>query len=237
MRKRAKEKRRGVRNTFDERKQAMRRHVDPPIDRIKRNMSTLCTSVDQLVAEALIALKEPVFADPAEAERQDQTVNDLEKQLQGEISETLALHQPVACDHRYLLAALATITDLEHMGDSAKHLCRLADEIGPHSRSFLRLLDLVQQSALGCFRILRQAELVDTDLSRDLLARRIDGEEIFEEVSRELSQRAAMQLTIEERQKQLLAAWELKQLCDCAAGIVDQVVFFRDGVRQHWSVR
>jgi phosphate transport system protein len=57
-------------------------------------------------------------------------INRLEMEIDEGAIRLLALHQPVACDLRFLTSALKMTTDLERMGDLATNIARRAAELG-----------------------------------------------------------------------------------------------------------
>lgn len=217
--------------------------LDSRLDEVRDLLRSLQRCVDDLVSDALILLRDPLCGLGRDAESRDQKVNQLERGLQEVIAEIFARYQPVATAHRFLLAVMAAATELEHMGDSSKDICGIAWEIGTPSTSFVRLLHLTQRRAAECSRILHQLEFpkrvergvesreqIDTRLAGQVSACRVEAEDAFENVLTDLEKVAS--LTRRQLERQLLVAMDLKRICEYAAGIADELIFFQSGTRR-----
>lgn len=211
---------------------AMGRLVDTPLADIRRLLHSLHRRVDDLVSAALISLKDPLCGLGIDAEQRDLEINSLEKELQEAVSTTLALFHPVARDNRFLLAVWATTTDLEHMGDCAKHICHIARGIGTPLESLSLLHQVTQRRAIACFRVLYQLDTLDISLADEVAAGRHEAEEVLDLLLSELEEASPARLSARARQAQLLVAVELKRICDFSASIVDQLFFYKTGSRQ-----
>ena len=100
----------------------MRVHLQRDIEKLKRRLLVLSTEVEEAVRQALRA----VAARDADLARQvvarEAQTNVLEVDVEEDCLKILALHQPVAGDLRYLVAALKIDRDLERIADLAAHI-------------------------------------------------------------------------------------------------------------------
>jgi phosphate transport system protein len=101
------------------------------LEEARKNLMQMGGLVEQQVEDALRALME---MDSALAQRvidTDQTVNDMELEIDEECTRILALRHPAASDLRFVIAVTKAVNDLERMGDEAskvaKHTLELAD--------------------------------------------------------------------------------------------------------------
>jgi len=92
------------------------------IETLKKSLLTLCTLVEESVQKAIVAclslddkLAQAVVDDDDEIDR-------CEVEMEEECLKILALHQPVATDLRYIVAAMKINNDLERIGDSAVNI-------------------------------------------------------------------------------------------------------------------
>jgi phosphate transport system protein len=107
----------------------MRVHLQRDIEKLKRRLLVMSTEVEEDVRNAIRALAE---RDPGLAlkviGREDQT-NAMEVDVEEECLKILALHQPVAGDLRYVVAAMKIDRDLERIGDLAVHVAERGLEL------------------------------------------------------------------------------------------------------------
>jgi phosphate transport system protein len=99
-------------------------HLQREIDRLKKNLLSLCALVEEQVQVAVRALldREPELA--RRVERRDLEIDQREVEVEEECLKALALHQPVASDLRFIVAAMKMNSDLERIGDLAVNIAR-----------------------------------------------------------------------------------------------------------------
>jgi phosphate transport system protein len=109
-------------------------HLQRQIDRLKKDIFSLGTQVEEAVRDATEAVRE---RDPEKARGvidRDAEVDRLEIDIEEECLHGLALHQPVAMDLRYLVAVLKINSDLERIGDLAVNIAEQAQFLAHESR-------------------------------------------------------------------------------------------------------
>ena len=101
-------------------------HLQRAIDQLKKDLLSLCALVEEQVQTAVCALLETDEEMAREVEKRDLEIDQREVEVEEECLKTLALHQPVAADLRFLVAALKINNDLERIGDLAVNIARKA---------------------------------------------------------------------------------------------------------------
>jgi phosphate transport system protein len=104
----------------------MERHFVQQIEQLKSEIIRMGSVAEQMVDGALRAFLD---RSPGAAEsvfRQEHQVNAYEIGIDNEVADMLALHQPVARDLRFLLAAMKINNDLERIGDHAVNIAESA---------------------------------------------------------------------------------------------------------------
>jgi phosphate transport system protein len=96
------------------------------IDKLKKQLVSLGTLVEENVRDAITAVtkRDPELA--RQVIQKDNRIDLAEVDLEEECLHTLALHQPVAFDLRYVVAVLKINNDLERIGDHAKNIAEQA---------------------------------------------------------------------------------------------------------------
>jgi len=101
-------------------------HLQREIERLKKQLLSLCALVEEQVQLAMRALMERDADLARRVEARDVDIDHREVEVEEECLKTLALHQPVASDLRFIVAALKINNDLERIGDLAVNMARKA---------------------------------------------------------------------------------------------------------------
>lgn len=101
-------------------------HLQKAIEKLKKDLLSLCAMVEEQVQRSLRALLERDEDLARQVERRDMEIDQREVEVEEECLKTLALHQPVAGDLRFIVASLKINNDLERIGDLAVNVARKA---------------------------------------------------------------------------------------------------------------
>jgi phosphate transport system protein len=108
--------------------------------------------VEAQVAQAIYALTHLSAETGAQVLRQEERVNQMEVDIDRELSAIIARRQPTARDLRLLIAISRIIANLERVGDEAARIARMVqriDNTGLSSRLRLPVEDLAYESELA----------------------------------------------------------------------------------------
>src|SRR5258708_476483 len=98
---------------------ATHRHFHDELAELKAKLLTLSGEAEAALSAAVQALLHRDAAKAAMVIAGDDTLNDLENQVEDAVVQLLATQQPMARDLRLLMAALKIANDLERVGDHA----------------------------------------------------------------------------------------------------------------------
>ncbi|MEN6497810.1 MAG: phosphate signaling complex protein PhoU [Thermoguttaceae bacterium] len=101
-------------------------HLQKAIEKLKKDLLSLCAMVEEQVQRSLRALLERDEDLARQVEQRDVEIDQREVEVEEECLKTLALHQPVAGDLRFIVASLKINNDLERIGDLAVNVARKA---------------------------------------------------------------------------------------------------------------
>lgn len=211
----------------------MKIHLQKEIDQLKKRLFHLSALVEENLEKAIRAVTTSDRELAREVRAADQEIDLLEVEVEEECLKILALHQPVAVDLRYLIAALKMNNDLERIGDLAVNIARgkgcrrgkplppeLAAsflELGLKSRTMLRdsLDALMNLDAPKAYQILKDDDEVDA---------------LYHELSRNLATR----MTDDPQQSEntvcwLLAAKSIERVADLATNIAEDTIYTVEG--------
>ena len=118
----------------------------------------------------------------------DMKVNGMEVSIDEECTTVLARRQPAAGDLRLMIAVIKTITDLERIGDEAKHIARqalsVADEVQPLAAQLSAVEQLGNRVKDMLHRALDAFARMDVELSIDVSRQDMGVDMEYEKVIR-----------------------------------------------------
>lgn len=134
----------------------MSMHLHRQIEKLKSSLLEMGTLVEEALGNAIAAVDQRDPALAQSVEEGDIRVDIKELEIEEECLATLALHQPVAQDLRYVVAVLKMNSHLERIGDLAAHIARQAAVIATEPPVALDGFDL-SAMALSVQRVLRDS--------------------------------------------------------------------------------
>lgn len=153
----------------------MSTHLERDLARVKSLVLQMGALAEDALACARLTYKSRNPADLDPLRKFEQTIDQLQVEIDDEIIKILALHQPVAGDLRYLLAALKIVNDLERIGDltdsMANRLERLSDLGGSTQIPAIDLEYMMGQAANILTDSLHSFVRLDSEMARSVLTR------------------------------------------------------------------
>ncbi len=207
-------------------------HLQRQIERLKKDVLSLCAAVEEQVQMAVRALLDRDEEMARQVERRDLETDQHEVEIEEECLKTLALYQPVAGDLRFIVSALKINNDLERIGDMAVNIARKAISLAAmppaeipfdlaamseKAQAMLRdsLDAMVNQNAKLASSVCARDDEVD-QMKREI---RVKAEEM---IRRDPSRLAAL-LNV------LAVSRNLERIADHATNIAEDVVYLLEG--------
>jgi len=208
------------------------KHYEQQLRFLKDKLLLMSHQAEQMIADSIRSLvdRRPTLADEVIA--RDDTLDQLELEVDTLCYEILALEQPVARDLRFIATALKIVRDIERIGDIAVNIAERAGELIQEPE--LKRLIALPIMADGAQQILKRsldafvnedAELAEKVIESD---RAID--DLYEQIFREL-----LTYMIEDTRyisraiKLIFIAKHLERVGDHSANIAEMVVFMVKG--------
>ena len=205
---------------------------DRALDRVKDDVLRLGAKVEEALEQAGRAL---VQRDPDLADRvrwDDRGVNDLQRDINTEITTLIATQAPVARDVRELLALYHAAAELERMGDYAVNIAKLAQQLASEPETpILKQIPRMEQICREQLRAAMRA-LVDVseEAARGVCERDDEIDHLYNSVYEDAME--LMQVSPERARQathMLFAAHHLERLGDRVTNIGEDVVFLATG--------
>ena len=208
------------------------KHYEQQLRLLKDKLLLMSHQAEQMISDAMRALSErkPSVAD--EVISRDDTVDQLEVEIDTLCYEILALEQPVASDLRFLATALKIVRDLERIGDTAVNIAERARELIREPE--LKKLVALPIMAEAAQRILKESLDAfvnsDADLAEKVIKEDKDVDDLYEQIFRELlTYMIEDTRNISRALKLIFIAKHLERVGDHSANIAEMVVFMVRG--------
>jgi phosphate transport system protein len=205
---------------------------DRALDHVKDDVLRLGALVEESLERADRALNE---RDSELADRvrwEDATINDLQREVNTEITTLIATQAPVARDVRELLALYHASAELERMGDYAVNIAKLAQQLAsePETPIFRQIPQMARICREQLHAAMRALVDVSEDGARAVCARDDELDHLYNSVYEDAM---ALMSGTPERARQathmLFAAHHLERLGDRVTNIGEDVVYLATG--------
>ncbi len=205
---------------------------DRALESVKDDVLRLGARVEDALERAGRAL---VQRDSELADRvrwDDAQVNELQRQINTEITTLIATQGPMARDVRVLLALYHAAAELERMGDYAVNIAKLAQQLATEPET--PILKQIPRMEQICREQLRSAMRALVDISEDEARRVCERDDEIDHLYNSVYEDAVQLMAVApERARQathmLFAAHHLERLGDRVTNIGEDVVYLATG--------
>lgn len=209
----------------------MSKHLERDLERLQKRIVNFAGLVEEAIYKAVQALQEHNVTLANEVINGDGRIDEMENSITEDCLKMLALHQPVATDLRRIATTFMITTDLERMGDLAKHIAEGAQVLSAPPvaipNKMLKMTDvttsLVRQSLdsfvnLDC-PLARRVVRMDDEVDRY-------NDELIAETMAYMKENPA---NIESGVTLFTATRHLERIADHATNIAEDVIYLVEG--------
>jgi phosphate transport system protein len=210
----------------------MRRHLERDLQALRDRLSKVGSEVETAVELAMAALFDGDSELAVRVIDGDRQIDREEIEIEEECLKILALHQPVAADLRYVVAALKVNNDLERAADLAQNIAERALELDDESRSSLPHSLRVMSSKTSSLLENALTALIERDAELALTV--IEGDQQVDELHRDMYKIVAERILEQpasrlDALRVLSVSRYLERISDLATNIAEDVVFQVEG--------
>lgn len=203
-------------------------HLQREIERIKSSLLSLCGLVEDQVQLATRAFLDRDEQLAETVIRRDAEIDHREVDLEEECLKTLALHQPVAIDLRFVVAALKINNDLERIGDLAVNIARKA--LAFAREPYIDIPFDVSGMSEKTQAMLRDAIDALVNLDAQLAERVCHADDEVDSLKREYREQTESLIRREPQKapaylRLLAVTRNLERIADCATNIAEDVTY------------
>ena len=216
----------------------MARHFTVELEELNQKLLEMGGLVESAIHRSIRSLIEQDKEIAEQVIRDEPQINRMEMEIDGLVTRSLALRQPVARDLRFLTSALKINTDLERIGDLAMHIAERSLSLMHHPLvkpmiDIPKMASLVQSMLLKCLDAFVNG---DADLAHSVLLADDEVDSLRDGVYHELLGIMQHDPTVVPAAVDLIfVARNLERIGDHATNIAEDVVFLVKGidVRHH----
>lgn len=187
---------------------------------------------EQMIADSIRAIEERRSDVAEEVIARDDTIDQLEIEIDNVCYEILALQQPVASDLRFIATALKIVRELERIGDTAVNITRRTLELlSEPALKRLIALPVMANASQGILRhsldafVTSNVQLAEKVIQSDCVI-----DDIYEEIFRELlAYMFEDARNVSRALKLIFIAKHLERVGDHSANIAEMVIFMVKG--------
>ncbi len=219
----------------------MSAHLASAIEILKQRLLSLSNLVEESVHLAVRAVLERGREISSVVVDRDKEIDSREVELEEECLKLLALHQPVAADLRFIIAALKMNNDLERIGDLATNIAARAASLTelpsiPMPFDLERLSDRTKQVLRMSIDSLVK---VDAELARRVCLADAKVDELYAEMYQEIVRKVQRYpQRVETLLLYLAVSRSLVRIADLATNIAEDVIYMIHGeiIRHRWNL-
>ena len=202
------------------------------LTRLRRMLLAMSAEVELRVDQAFDSLLRRDVRKAEEVKRGDDAIDQFDVNIETVCVEILALHQPVAVDLRFVLAALRVNADLERIGDLARGIAKRAIKLG--ERRPIALPEPLVEMTNNVRAILAESlrSLAEQDEDRARRVRESDEpinrnyHAVFKWAAREVAEHGEEAKAVIDV---LSAVRGIERIADLATNIAESVIFAVEG--------
>lgn len=209
------------------------KHFQRELDKIKKMILSLGALVEQRVHRVKIAVEERDADLAREIIDLDYEIDEMEVDIDEECLKTIALHQPVAADLRFVVAVIKINNDLERIGDQVVNIAQRVVRIAKRAVAPFHFDYSVMADRAEAMLRMSLDSLVgqDLDLAVKVLLMDDEVDQIKVEAYDRIKQAMADGVTndVGYMINLLLISRHLERVADHATNIAEEVVYMIEG--------
>jgi phosphate transport system protein len=210
----------------------MTQHLENELSKLKRRLLSLSAAVEDAVNLAVQAVHTRDLALAQQVIAADRVIDLTEVDLEEECLKILALHQPVAIDLRFIIAALKINNDLERIGDMAVNIAQRGLYLAAEKP--VPLAAELPEMALKAQTMLHQSLDALVNMDGDLARVVCGADDAVDIETREFADRLKREIRrtperLEELVQLLFVSRHIERIADLATNIAEDVIYTVDG--------
>jgi len=211
----------------------MKIHLQRELDSLKKNLFHLSSLVEEILNSAIQSIARNDEQLASGVKKMDMEIDRLEVEVEEECLKILALHQPVAVDLRFIIAALKMNNDLERIGDLAVNIARTQKHLNQDQMRHLFTDHILEMSQMASLMLRKSLEAL---MNRDAESARVvlkDDDEVdtcyYNLIGLVKSEMRKGPEKAEDLIGWILVAKHIERVADLATNIAEDAIYMVNG--------
>ncbi len=211
----------------------MRERYEEQLRKLNTSLISMGKMIEIAIESSMLALMGRDMEAARQVAQNDELVNEMERDIEGQCMKLLLQQQPMARDLRLITSALKMITDMERIGDHAVDVadlvCKVPDcqygkmnEITEMSTEIIKMLHDAVQSYIE----------KDFEKAKNVIAQDDRIDDLYHAIKRDLLQKIRETSEGEAILDYLLIAKYIERIGDHAVHVAEWVIFALTGERE-----
>jgi phosphate transport system protein len=217
----------------------MRHKFDIQLMELKKKIVSMSDLVHNAIEQAMESLKQRDLQIAKDVIKNDELINNLEREIEQLSTHLVATQQPFASDLRKIVASYKIIASLERMGDLAVDIAKLSIRIGP-APLIKPLIDLPKMTGIVINMMHTAVEAFirgDVELARSLLEMDHEVDHYYKNVFTELNDMMSNDPSLAAQGVYILLTTRyLERIGDYCTNIGEEVIYMELGVRENLNL-
>ena len=208
-------------------------HLQRDLENLKKEILLIGGLVEEAINNAIRALKNRDTALAQSVIDKEYIIDEMEVQIEEDCLKTLALHQPVAIDLRFIVVMLKVNNDLERMGDFATNIAQRALFLSEHD-PLPDLLEIIDELPGRVQKMVRDTLDALVKMNIELAQKVILADDAVDDINRRMYKKVTETIIADssttDRAINLLSTSRyLERIGDLSTNIAEDVIFMVEG--------
>lgn len=205
-----------------------RGHLDKELESLHNNMLKMASLTEESIEKAITALKKQDIELAKEVFQGDDLIDDLEKIIERQCLNLIALQQPIAKDLRTTGAALKIITDIERIADQSADIAEITIKMASEKyiKPLLDIPKMAEYTKVMVSKVIDAYIRQDVELAKSVAVCDDKVDDLFYKIVLELTGMMKNNPdTVEQAIDLILIAKYLERMADHATNIGEWVIY------------
>lgn len=211
----------------------MRERYETELRKLNSLIISMGKMIEIAIESSMIALMGRDVDAAREVAKNDEAINEMEREIESLCLKLLLQQQPVAADLRHITAALKMITDMERIGDHAVDIADLVQKVPDCKYGKMKELTEMSEEIIKMLHQAVQSYIEkDYNKAKNVIVQDDVIDELYRTIKKDLVQKIRETSEGETILDYLLIAKYIERIGDHAVNIAEWVIYALIGERQ-----
>lgn len=210
----------------------LRQHYSENLDQLYQNILRMGTMVEEAMKKALVAISDQDDTLARQVIDEDIRIDEMQALIEDQCALLIATEQPVATDLREIITAVKIVSNIERIGDHARHIARAVGKL--KNPALLATVPRFRKLAEVGIGMVHDAVTAFVEQDADKAQEVADTDDIIDDMHKQLYEQIVAIMKsdptlVEEGITMTLLARFMERLGDHVTNICEWIVFAKQG--------